>query len=325
MAPLAAREAPSAMMAADGDDGASRAVGVMQGEDSTVTSTVTSADGTRLAVHHSGDPGRPTVVAVHGYPDNHAVWDGVAALLAERYHVVSYDVRGAGDSDKPRGTGAYRMPRLVDDLFAVLAAVSPGRPVHLLAHDWGSIQSWPALTDPRAAGRIGSFTSVSGPALDHAAAWLRGVHRHPLAVLRQLRHSYYVGLFQLPVLPEVAIRRGAVDRGVARARAVDDAAAGVVDEFARSEADKINGLQLYRANMLRSLSRGRPATVDVPVQVLAPRDDAFVTVELQTQAPRPYVRTLQAEVIDGGHWVISDRPDVVARRVAGFAERCARS
>jgi pimeloyl-ACP methyl ester carboxylesterase len=290
-----------------------------QGKDDIVTST----DRTRLAVHRSGDPDRPTVVAVHGYPDNHAVWDGVVALLADRYQVVSYDVRGAGDSDKPQGTSSYRMPRLVDDLFTVLTAVSPERPVHLLAHDWGSIQSWPALTDPRATGRISSFTSVSGPSLEHVAAWLRAAHRHPFAALRQLRHSYYVGLFQLPALPEIAIRRGAVDRGVARARAVDEAAAAA--DVPRTDADKINGLQLYRANMLRHLGRGRPATVEVPVQVLAPRSDAFVTVELQTQAPRPYVRSLHSEVIDGGHWVVSDRPEVVARRLADFAERCAQT
>ena len=129
---------------------------------------VTSTDGTSIAVHASGNPGGPTVVAVHGYPDNHSVWDGLADELGGEYRVVTYDVRGAGESDAPADRRGYRMDRLVDDLVAVVDAVSDGRPVHLIAHDWGSIQCWPALTDPRLAGRIASYLSVSGPSLDHA-------------------------------------------------------------------------------------------------------------------------------------------------------------
>src|SRR5690242_17337653 len=134
---------------------------------------VTSTDGTRLALHEYGNPSGPTVVAVHGYPDNHHVWDGVAAALAG-YRVVAYDVRGAGDSDKPRGRRAYRQEQLTADLLTVLDEVSPDEPVHLLAHDWGSMQSWDAVSNPAHAARFASFTSISGPSLPYAARWLRG-------------------------------------------------------------------------------------------------------------------------------------------------------
>jgi len=42
---------------------------------------VTSTDGVRIAVHEYGDPDGPVLVAVHGYPDNHRVWDGIAREL----------------------------------------------------------------------------------------------------------------------------------------------------------------------------------------------------------------------------------------------------
>src|SRR3954447_14444543 len=113
----------------------------------------TSADGVRIAVHESGRPDGPVLVAVHGYPDNHHVWDGVATELADDVRFVAYDVRGAGDSDKPSGRAAYRMERLRDDLAAVLDLVSPDAPVHLLGHDWGSIQLWDPVSEPRFAGR----------------------------------------------------------------------------------------------------------------------------------------------------------------------------
>lgn len=282
------------------------------------TSRAHSPDGVSLAVYAAGDARRPTLVAVHGYPDNHAVWDGLVAELAGEFHVVTYDVRGTGASDKPARRDAYRIERLVDDLATVLAEVSLDEPVHLVGHDWGSIQLWPALTDERLAGRIASFTSVSGPSLDHATVWLRQLRRHPRAALRQLAHSYYVLAFQLPWLPELAIRRGALDRGV---RHASSAATGGW----RADADKLNGLSLYRANMMSSLRRPRPLPVGIPVQVIAPEDDAFVTPDLAIEAPRPWVADLSVQRIAGSHWVVCEQPEVVAasiREFVGRIERC---
>ena len=281
---------------------------------------VRSADGTQLAVYTQGVADAPVVVAVHGYPDNHHVWDGVAAILAERYRVVTYDVRGTGESDKPSGSAAYLMDRLVEDLAAVLDEVSPAKPVHLLAHDWGSIQSWPAVLAPAFAARITSFTSLSGPSLDQASAWLRSSHRHPGASARQLADSFYVAAFQLPVLPELAVRSGIIDRALALSSRVGRSAAAVDVEPDRPEADKINGLGMYRANFLRRLAAPALPMTDIPVQVLAPRSDSFVSVPLQTQAPVPFATNLRTRVISGGHWVVTDRPDVIAAYATEFIE-----
>ena len=140
--------------------------------------------------------GRPTVVLVHGFPDNSAVWDGVADLLAERFHVVRYDVRGTGGSGAPDGRDGYRLDQLAADLVAVVQAVSPGRPVHLVAHDWGSLQGWHAVTEPDYAPLFASYTSISGPCVDHIDAWTRRQIRRLRfgSVLRQLLHSWYSGL-----------------------------------------------------------------------------------------------------------------------------------
>src|SRR3954469_11833034 len=155
---------------------------------------VTATDGLNLAVYEAGDPAAPTIVAIHGYPDNAEVWDPVVELLRERFHVVSYDVRGAGRSGTPGSRAGYRLEQLEADLDSVLRAVSPDRPVHLLAHDWGSIQGWQGVTSPRLRGRIASYTSISGPGLGMAARWLRSKLRpsgRELATLAvQLGRSY---------------------------------------------------------------------------------------------------------------------------------------
>ena len=93
-------------------------------EDATMTQSttqsspvaVTASDGVRLAVHAYTeiDPRRPTILAIHGYPDNHHVWDGVAENLSRhqqaKYNFVAYDVRGAGESSTPADRSAYLLP-----------------------------------------------------------------------------------------------------------------------------------------------------------------------------------------------------------------------
>ena len=279
---------------------------------------ISSADGVTLAVYEAGNPDAPTVVAIHGYPDNHAVWDGVVQLLADTFHVVTYDVRGTGASDKPASRDAYRYEHLIDDLAAVLDAASPDRPVHLLGHDWGSIQTWPALSDERLAGRVATFTSISGPSLDYSGAWLRQVHKHPRASLRQLARSQYIAFFQLPALPEFAARHGLLDRASDLAGRGTRSSAAVGARPPRSDADRVNGLFLYRANMLASMSRPGLVPTSVPVQLIVPLKDAFVTPELAVGAATPWVEDLTVRRIAGGHWVVSERPDVIARLTTEF-------
>jgi pimeloyl-ACP methyl ester carboxylesterase len=277
---------------------------------------ILSTDGVALAVYESGDPAKPTVVAVHGYPDDHTVWDGVVALLADDFHVVTYDVRGAGASEAPRSREGYRIAQLVDDLGAVIDATANGQKAHLLAHDWGSIQSWGAVTDPRFADRLADFTSISGPSLDMAAAWLRRVDSHPLASLRQLASSYYIGVFQVPFLPEAMVRAGLIDKLVAHSAHVGGGG-GTADE-PRPRRDLVNGLELYRANFLGTMARPAPGRAVVPVQVLAPTADPHVTSRLQREAPAPYVDLLVAHEIEGNHWVVAQRPELIVQHLRDF-------
>ena len=87
----------------------------------------------------------------------------------------------------------------------------------LAGHDWGSVQAWHAVTDPRAATRIASFTSISGPCLDHAGHWYRSrlrrpTPRHLAEVLNQSVKSWYITVFQLPLIAPFAWRHGLARR-----------------------------------------------------------------------------------------------------------------
>jgi pimeloyl-ACP methyl ester carboxylesterase len=265
---------------------------------------VSSSDGIGIAVTESGPADAPVVVAVHGYPDDHSVWEPLAGELGDRYRFVRPDVRGAGASDAPGERRGYRLDRLVDDIVAVIDTVAPERRVHLLGHDWGSIQGWAAIEDPRLAGRIAGYTSISGPALHHASVWMRGLRHHPRAAAGQIAHSYYLALFLLPRVPEAVIGTGLFDKRLGP----------------RPRADEINGLELYRANLRSPAARRRPERIGVPVQVLAPRRDEYVTVECALGAPAPWVRDLRTSVVEGRHWVIKKHPERIAGLVAAFVD-----
>ena len=62
-------------------------------------------DGVELAAVEAGEPGRPAIVLVHGYPDSKEIWRGVIERLAPRFHVIAYDVRGFGGSSAASGAG----------------------------------------------------------------------------------------------------------------------------------------------------------------------------------------------------------------------------
>ncbi len=283
--------------------------------------------GLSLSVTEYGERGRPTVVLVHGFPDASTVWGPLAERLASDLHVVSYDVRGAGRSDTPTGTAGYALPVLVEDLAAVVDHTSPDAPVHLVAHDWGSIQGWEAVTTSGLAERFASFTSMSGPPLDHAALWLRR-HRslHPgdlRPVLSQALHSWYIAYFRLPLLPELMTRsRRATSLWAAALHRLEHAQTDEHWPAPTFGADFSHGLELYRANVEGRLRRPVARRTDVPVQLVVPVHDRYVTPAL-LDGLEDWTSLMWRRPVDAGHWVIRSNPDGVAawvREVVAFVE-----
>ncbi|MEW9554760.1 SDR family NAD(P)-dependent oxidoreductase [Nonomuraea sp. NPDC050783] len=274
----------------------------------------------RLAVHTDGDPAHPTVLLLHGYPDTHRVWDEVAALLSGRFHVVRYDVRGAGASTGPRDHRDYGLDRLMDDLEAVLDAVpGRGRKVHLVGHDWGSVQGWEAAGRPGLRERLASFTSLGGPGTRQVAGFAR--HGRPRDRLAQLVRSWYIGAFLVPVVPELAWG-SLVPRLLARRLRREGAPPRDGHPARTLVRDGRNGLWLYRANLRHGPARppdpgAAGPVIDVPVQLVEPAHDVFVTEALSEWCGRSASR-LWRRRIDAGHWAHRGRPGVVAGMIAEF-------
>jgi len=271
-------------------------------------------DGVELAVYRWGNAAGPTLLLVHGYPDNHEVWLPLVRELAAEFQIVAYDVRGFGDSDKPRQRQDYHLAKLANDLEAVIKATSPGQPVHLVAHDWGSIQSWEAVTEPRIQPLLASYTSLSGPCLDHVGHWLRDrlEQKRPGALLQllgQLLSSWYIALFHTPLLPELGWRLGLGKLWPTFLRRVE----GIRQpRLSLSQAaDGAHGVKLYSANFIRSLLQPRQRSTEVPVQLIVPTRDRFVRPQLFEQLSN-WVPKLWRREVNAGHWQLLAEPKQLA-------------
>lgn len=248
---------------------------------------VETSDGVRIAVHEEGSADGPTLVLVHGYPDTHRLWDPVVALFEDRFRIIRYDNRGAGDSTAPKRTSAYRMQRFADDFAAVVDDVSPGRAVHVLAHDWGSTGVWEfLLTRPGAVDRVASLTSVSGPS-----------HRHV--------NRYIVDTLSRPYRPRQFLRglRQAGRLAAALPRSVP--------------------VKMYRANFVDTVTGARTDPHDlgvgVPVQLIVNTLDPYLRPHfydaVAAWAPRLWRRDIKA-----GHGSPTSHPQVLARSVTQLVD-----
>jgi NAD(P)-dependent dehydrogenase (short-subunit alcohol dehydrogenase family)/pimeloyl-ACP methyl ester carboxylesterase len=281
-----------------------------------------NAEGVQLHVVTWGDSRKVPVVLVHGYPDNHLVWKPVAERLAKQHFVIAYDVRGAGASDAPRGVRAYTLELLAQDLAAVVDAVIPGRTFHLVGHDWGSIQSWESVTTPRLQPRIASYTTISGPSLDHAAHWVRErtLNLSPVAkakVMKQLLSSWYIGFFQLPVLPTASWQAGfgkLWPTYLEKREGVREA-----EPNPTQTADGVHGVQLYRANFRQKLIAPEERYAACPVQLIVPLRDNYASPQLYEDLHR-WVPELYRRDIDASHWVPLSHPDRLAAWIHEFVE-----
>ncbi|GAA1358903.1 SDR family oxidoreductase [Streptomyces beijiangensis] len=281
--------------------------------------------GIELCVAELGDASQPTVLLVHGYPDSKEVWSEVASRLADRcgLHVVLYDVRGHGRSTAPAPLrGGFTLEKLTDDFLAVADAVSPDKPVHLVGHDWGSVQSWEFVTVKRTEGRIASFTSMSGPSLDHFGHWIKKRMARPTPrrvgqLLGQGAKSWYVYMLHTPVLPELAWRGPLGKQWPKILQRVEKVPAGDYPTPSLP-SDAAHGAWLYRDNVRARLRRPRAdAYAHAPVQLITPTGDIFLSERLYDELEQ-WTPQLVRRSLPGKHWVPRTRPDQLAAWIGDF-------
>lgn len=78
-----------------------------------------------------GNPGQPRVVLLHALGCHKGWWDAVGPVLGRRYHVLTPDLRGHGESDRAED---YRFAAYAADVEQLVGA---GGPYALVGHSMG--------------------------------------------------------------------------------------------------------------------------------------------------------------------------------------------
>jgi len=293
-------------------------------------------DGTRLRLVVGGArAGRP-VVLLHGAPQLSYAWRRVMPLLKERYRVIAPDLRGYGASALPR-SGRYDVQALVGDLgivvdwararYAEALAGRAGGPREerqpppgstadgdtralVVGHDWGGPIAW--LYAAQRPDALRHLVAVNGP---HPRAYARELV-HP----RQLLRSWYIGLFQVPLLDRIIERTDASVFLWMMTASSPPGTFGPADlafyRTAFTRPGRAGAVLAYYRQALRWASTNEAgARVEVPTTVVWGDADLSMHPAIAAGSQR-YAEQMELRRLRGvSHWVPEERPEVVAQAV----------
>lgn len=274
-------------------------------------------DGVELHVARAGEG--PPVVLLHGFPENWTSWrHQLAPLVDAGFSVLAPDLRGYHLSGRPAEQSAYQLHHLVADVAALVQNAGYHR-THLVGHDWGGVIAWAfAAAHPELLRRM---VILNAP---HIHIYLKKVRRPP-----QMLRSWYVGFFQLPMLPEwvlsaggFAVLRQMFARTPARKGAFSkEAIDQYIEPLSRSGA-LTAALNYYRANLPLGVGEtASAAVIDVETLVIWGERDPALGVELLDGLDQfaPHVRV--ERLSDVGHWVQNEAPEEVNRLLLQFLQQ----
>lgn len=252
------------------------------------------------------------VVMLHGFPENWYSWRHQIPSLARRFKVVAPDMRGYNLSEKPEGVRAYDISKLTADVKGLIEAYGADR-AHVIAHDWGGAVAWTfAMSYPEYVDRL---VVMNCP---HPVVFMKNLMRNP----RQLLRSWYMFFFQVPGIPELAIRSFdylALERAF-RGWAINKDAFSDEDirelKTAAAQPGALTaGINYYRA-MFRAQRPGRPGggfkKIESPTLLIWAEEDRALGKELTYGMDRYFTGGLEIRYIpDCSHWVQQEQPLLV--------------
>jgi pimeloyl-ACP methyl ester carboxylesterase len=272
--------------------------------------------GVRLHYVEAGPGDGPPVVLLHGFPEFWYAWRRQLPALAQAgFHVLAPDMRGYNLSDKPRGRRAYDPYRLADDVAGLIGHLGVDS-AHVVGHDWGGAAAYAtAMSHPELVRRL---VVLNAP---HPARMIAA-----LRTARQLRRSWYMLLFQLPVLPEWLLARDGFS--FAKRSLRSGAAPGAfgdedLNRYAEawSQPGALTGMiNYYRAIPLRTPRQALAsmAPIAAPTLVIWGERDRYIGPELAEPEPRWVPEVRVERIPDASHWVQHEAPARVNELLVEF-------
>ena len=293
--------------------------------------------GITLSCRAAGAVGRPVLMFLHGFPEAAFVWDTLLDHFAlpehGGYRCIAPNLRGYELSTTPTDVRAYRAKHLVQDIAALIEIA--GAPLDcLVAHDWGGAVAWNLAN--QMPGSMRKLAIINSP---HPGTFLRELKSNP----KQQAASSYMNFLTRP-----DAERLLAEKDYARmwpffthgSSAADWLTEAVKNQYRQiwdgppgsaPGSGLVGGCNYYRASPLRPPTAQVPAaaaielpmealTVNIPTLVLWAMDDIALPPELIDGLER-YIPQLTLEKVEGAsHWIVHERPDFVAARLANFLQ-----
>jgi epoxide hydrolase 4 len=261
-----------------------------------------------VKLHFDSEGDGPLVVLLHGFPEYRQSWrEQLPALAAAGFRAVAPDLRGYGESPKPRGVDSYAIREVVDDVAELIESLQSG-PCILVGHDWGAFAAW--------------YVAMRHPALVRKLAILNVPH--PAIYSRTLRRSAeqkfrsaYQLFFQLPLLPELAMY---LYGGLAM-RTLGSFSRAEIRDYRRQWRGSLTPmLNYYRAiRRTRGELRRMMTAIAVPVLMIwGEKEPVFLRPSFEESAE--WAPDLRFELIPAvGHFVHHDAPERVNELLIEFS------
>ena len=97
-----------------------------------------TVEGLSVFYREAGEPGRPKLLLLGGFPASSHQFRHLLPALADRYHVVAPDYPGFGNTDLPDPTRfAYTFYHLAEVVEGLLVAIGFTGPMGLYMQDYG--------------------------------------------------------------------------------------------------------------------------------------------------------------------------------------------
>lgn len=235
--------------------------------------------------------GKP-IVLLHGFPETAQSWTDTASELNRHgFRTYAINQRGYSLGAQPKRRSAYKSAELVADVHAFLNMIN--EPVYLVGHDWGAVVAWEvALTHPD---QIQHLTAISVP---HKAAFLKS-----MLSSNQLLKSYYIGLFQLPKIPEILFEKfPRVGRSLLKSTGMTDHQLSIFQKD-MVDAKRLTGALNWYRGLPFSSNRYLKQKIKVPTLFIWGKHDSAVG-QKGVDLNKDYIDAPYTEVVlDATHWI----------------------
>lgn len=268
-----------------------------------------------IRLHYVTQGEGPLMLLLHGFPEFWYSWRHQIPEFAQDYKVVALDLRGYNDSDKPAAKSAYALPELIEDVRGAIDALGYDQCI-LVGHDWGGAIAWAtAYAHPQ---RLSQLIVLNLP---HPAKFAAG-----LKTPQQLLRSWYIALFQLPLLPELLLQANdyAAIRAAFQSQAINSAAftEADLDQYAAAAAKPgaLTAMLNYYRNLLDGdgLLEQTWDVLEIPTLMIWGEEDVALGKEL-TEGTGDYVSDFRIHYIPRcSHWVQQEQPALVNQYMRAF-------